>query len=157
MKSASLNEIKRALGDLDEKRLGELCLRLAKYKVENKEMLTYLLFEAGDEKSYIETVRQDMVDHFESIPNNNLYFVKKTLRKILRIVNKQIRYSGSSQTELELRLQFCKSLKQSGIPFEKSAVINNLYLQQLKKINSALAALPEDLQFDYQEDMNQLL
>ena len=68
------------------------------------------------------------------------------------MANKQARYSGIVQTELELRIQFCKCLKESGVAFEKSPVIKNLYLQQLKKIAVVLRALPEDLQYDYEEE-----
>ncbi|MDZ4714212.1 MAG: hypothetical protein SH819_01975 [Cytophagales bacterium] len=150
MKSASLSEIKKALEPLGAEQVAALCLRLAKYKVENKEMLTYLLFEAGDEQSYLAAVKQDIIDQFASIPNPNLYFVKKSLRKILRMVNKQVRFSGTPTTELELRLQFCISLKESGIPWEKNTVIKNLYAQQVAKIRTVLETLPEDLQFDYQ-------
>ena len=157
MKAATLNDIKSELGTLENEKLTELCLRLAKYKKENKEMLTYLLFEANDEISYRETIKQDLEDQFASIPNPNLYYVKKSLRKILRLANKQIRYSGLPQTELEIRIHFCKCLKNSGIPLSKSPVINNLYQQQINRIKKALSELPEDLQYDYKTDLDQLL
>jgi hypothetical protein len=35
-------------------------------------------------------------------------------------------------------------------------VLYNLYQQQRKKIDQALAALPEDLQFDYQHELEVL-
>ena len=68
------------------------------------------------------------------------------------MVNNQARYSGIAQTELALRIHFCKSLRESGVPFEKSPVIKNLYVQQLKKIATVLKTLPEDLQYDYEEE-----
>ena len=157
MKAATINEIKRELGTQESDKLAELCLRLAKYKKDNKEMLTYLLLEADDESTYIESVKQEIEDQFHAIPNPNLYYVKKSLRKILRMANKQIRYSGLSQTEVEIRIHFCMSLKKSSIPFGKSPVIGNLYQQQLKRIKKALSMLPEDLQYDYQRDLDQLL
>ena len=59
MKAVSISEIKKELTNLDGKTLQEICLRLAKYKLENKELLTYLLFEAHDESSYISLVKED--------------------------------------------------------------------------------------------------
>ena len=111
MKAASLNEIKRELSTLGEERLAEICLRLGKYKVEVKELLTYLLFEAGDEQAFVQGGKRDIEEAFKAIPNNNLYYFKKSIRKILRMVGKQTRYSGSPQTELELRIHYCRCLK----------------------------------------------
>jgi hypothetical protein len=85
--------------------LAELCLRLAKFKKENKELLTYLLFEAHNEEAYIAEVNQQISEEFDEIdPGQNLYFVKKTLRKILRIASKHIRYTGSKQAEVAILL-----------------------------------------------------
>lgn len=153
MKPATLSEIKRELTTLGEDRLVEITLRLARHKVENKELLTYLLFEASDEQGYIQGGKREIEEAFAAIPNTNLYYFKKSLRKILRIVSKQARYSGQPQTELELRIYFCKCLKETGVAFEKSPVIRNMYDGQVKKIAAALKKLPEDLQFDYEEEV----
>jgi membrane-anchored protein YejM (alkaline phosphatase superfamily) len=152
MKAASVNEIKKAIQALDEKEVQDFCLRLAKFKKENKELLTYLLFEAQDEHAYVESVKEEMDELFNTVPRSNVYLIKKVLRKILRIVNKQIRYSGISESEVTLRIHFCMKMKKSGIQLQSSAVISNLYNQQLKKINAALSKLDEDLQFDYARD-----
>jgi hypothetical protein len=60
MKAASINEIKQELQSLPPSRLNELCLRLARFKKDNKELLTYLLFEAADETAYIESVKKEI-------------------------------------------------------------------------------------------------
>lgn len=150
MKAATVHEIKQALMGNTAKELAELCLRLAKFKKENKELLTYLLFEANDEELYIREVQQEISSEMDQIdPGQNLYFAKKSIRKVLRMANKHIRYTGSKQAEVSILLHFCQSLKQSGIPFMKSTALNNLYQQQHKKINKALSTLHEDLQYDY--------
>ena len=156
MKAASLNEIKKELSYLDLKKVQELCMRLAKYKKENKELLTYLLFEAGDESGYVAGVKNEMDDQFASLPKSNVYLIKKSLRKILRLTNKQIKYSEDKQTEVELRIHFCSKIKKSGIRLLPSQVLVNMYNQQLKKIETALAKLPEDLQYDYHNEFEQL-
>jgi hypothetical protein len=156
MKAASVHEIKQALMSNAAKELTELCLRLAKFKKENKELLTYLLFEAHNEEAYIIEVNQQITDEFDQIdPGQNLYFIKKTLRKILRIANKHIRYTGSKQAEVAILLHFTTSLKKSGIPFMKSTALANLYKQQIKKIHAALGTLHEDLQYDYLQMLNE--
>jgi hypothetical protein len=156
MKAASLNEIKKELNTLEPERVLELCMRLAKYKKESKELLTYLLFESHHETAYIENVKNDVDELFDELPKGNLYFVKKSLRKILRMVNRQIRYSGVKQTEVELRIHYCVKVKKSVVHIDRSPTLVNLYQQQLKKIDAALASLPEDLQFDYQAELKEL-
>jgi HPt (histidine-containing phosphotransfer) domain-containing protein len=153
MKTASLHEIKSELQTLELESLAALCMRLAKYKKENKELLTYLLFESNNERAYIETVKEAIDELFTTLPAQNLYLIKKALRKVLRFVNKQIKYSGIKQTEFELRIYFCSKVKEARIPFATSTVLFNLYQQQLNKINATMAKLPEDLQSDYQREI----
>lgn len=157
MKAATLNELKQELTHLPAKELLELCLRLGRFKKENKELLTYLIFEAHNERAFIANVKADMDADFASIPkDNNLYLIKKTLRKILRTINKYIRFTGSKTVEVELLLYYCQLLKSSGIPIHKTVALTNLYDGQLKKIKKALTGLHEDLQYDYSRQLEGL-
>jgi len=156
MKAATVHDIKKELEGLEPEITQALCLRLARFKKDNKELLTYLLFEAHDEAGYVESVKREITEQFQEIPNLTVYYVKKSLRRILRLVNKQIKYSGLPVTELILRIHFCQQIKESAIPIDKSAVLVNLYQQQLKKIQLALSKLPEDLQYDYQSEIENL-
>jgi len=156
MKAASISEIKIELNNLPAPQLAALCLQLAKYKKDNKELLSYLLFEETDLAAYIESVKKEMDAQFAEINISHLYFAKKSLRKILRITGKHIRYTGSKQAEAELLIYFCQRLKNSGIRFETSTVLMNLYQGQLKKINAAIAGFHEDLQYDYLKQIKKL-
>ncbi len=157
MKAATLHELKQELTHLPAKELLELCLRLGRFKKENKELLTYLIFEAHDEGEFIKNVKADIDSEFEAIPkDNNLYLIKKSLRKILRTITKYIRFTGSKIVEVELLLYYCKVLKQSGIPIYKTTALTNLYEAQIKKIKKALSSLHEDLQYDYSREMEEL-
>lgn len=150
MKASTVHELKDELKHLSVKELVELCNRLARFKKENKELLTYLLFEAHDEKGYIQSVKTEVEQQFAEIPKgNSLYLQKKSIRKILRTVNKYNRYSGIKTTEVELVLYFCNQLSQSGIKFRESTALSNLYESQLKKAYKLTLTLHEDLQYDY--------
>jgi hypothetical protein len=154
MKAASINEIKKELREVDPEMLRDLCLRLAKYKKENKELLTYLLYEASDESGYVAGVKAEIEELFKTVPRGgNTYFIKKTLRKILRFANRQIKYSGIRETELEIRIFFCAQIKEAKTPLHTGTVLFNLYQQQVKKIKSILEKLPEDLQADYEREV----
>jgi hypothetical protein len=157
MMTASLANIKKELRTLDEAQAQELCMKLAKYKKENKELLTYLLFEADDEPAYVTAVKNQLDEMFFAVNATAVYFQKKTLRKILRFANKQIKYSGNKQTELEIRIFFCRKMKEARLMMRSNTVLYNLYVGQLKKIESAFAKLPEDLRTDYERDLNFIL
>ena len=131
----------------------DICLRLAKFRKENKELLTYLIFEVHDEQSYIEAIKLEMDQQFIEINQSNIYFAKKSIRKIVRTTNKFIRFSGIKQTEVELLLHFCKQLLESGIPLNNSLALLNIYSRQLQKIKKVLHTLHEDLQYDYGEEL----
>jgi len=157
MKTSSLSELKKELEGIETKELRELCVHLAKYKKENKELLTYLLFESTDNQNYIKGVKKMMDELYDEINSSNLYLAKKSLRKILRLTNKYIKYTGSKQVEVELLMYYCKKLRKSGIEFQKSTALSNIYIRQVVKIKKALATLHEDLQFDYQEEISILM
>src|SRR6187549_1970658 len=102
MRTASVNEIKQELTNASQKELLELCLRVIKYKKENKELISYLLFEAYDLPGYIENIKKEIDEQFILINSSSLYFIKKSLRKILKITNKYIKYTSSKEAETEL-------------------------------------------------------
>lgn len=156
IKTATVSEIKVELQTVAPAQVLALCLRLAKFKKENKELLTYLLFEAHDLPNYIETVKLEIDGLFSEINLSNIYIAKKTIRKILNITNKHIKFTGSALAETELLMHFCISLKGSGVPIKKSTALTNLFANQIKKIGKSLASLHEDLQYDYIKAFEQL-
>ena len=157
MKTASLNEIKQELSNIPQEELLELCLRLIKFKKENKELIGYLLFEANDLNSYIHNVKLEIDENFQAINQSNLYFAKKSLRKILKITNKYIKYTTSKDAEVELLIYYCHKIKTSGIEVNRSAALINLYNNQIKKIRGVIEMLHEDLQHDYNKEIEKLI
>jgi hypothetical protein len=156
MKASSLNELQKELATLPPKRVIEVCVRVIKHKKENKELLSYLLFESADEEAFVSSVKKEIDNQFEDMNQSNLYLAKKTIRKILRMINKNIKFSGIKQTEVDLRIYYCKKLKDSGLKITKSLVLENLYNNQLKKIELAMSKLHEDLQFDFLKEVESL-
>lgn len=156
MEAAPLSLIKQELKQRRPEDLFDICLRLARYKKENKELLTYLLLEAGDEDSYIRMIKSEMDKDFEEINKSNVYFAKKSIRKIVKLTNKHIRFSGQKQTEVELRLYFCKHLLAMKPFLNRSTTLKNIYARQVQNIRKAMARLHEDLQFDYEQELNKL-
>lgn len=153
MKASTISTLKKELNTLPPGDVVDICMKLVKYKKENKELLSYLLFDANNELEYIRNIKEEIDLQYAEINFSHLYFAKKSIRKILKITNKYIRYSGNKQTEAELLIHFCTKLKKSGIAIKSSNSLNNLYSNQVRKVHLAIKALHEDLQHDYQEEM----
>ena len=156
MQTSTLAQLKKEVQTLPYPQLVELCVRLAKYKKENKELLHYLLFEAADEQHFINQVKQEIDKQFKDVNTSHVYYAKKTIRKILRGLNKHAKYSGVAQTNIELLIYFLQHLRKLENLLYESNQLMNLYDAQLKKINKELSKLHEDLQYDYQKDLNEL-
>ncbi len=149
MKAATVSQLKKELQYKNQEQLLELCLRLSKFKKENKELLTYLLFEADNEAGYVDTVKEEMDGLFSEINTNSYFYIKKSIRKILRTLKKYIRYSGNKATEVELLLYFCQKMNEFKPPIRRNTTLTNLYERQLLFIEKKIVLLHEDLQYDY--------
>ena len=153
MKAATLNNIKKDLEKRDVNELVDYCLRMAKFKKENKELLGFLLFESGDINDYVANIKAETEDLFAEINMKSIYYIKKSVRRILRNVNKHIRFSMSKQVEVELLIHFCNCIITHSLPLDESVQLNNIYKAQGKKIEEALSSLHPDLQYDFKREL----
>jgi hypothetical protein len=131
----SINEIKKELIQKDRKELLEFCIQLSKYKKDNKEFLSFLLFQKHDLTAYILQVNEQTNGLFENINFSSVYFIKKSVRKILRLVTKYNRFALSPEVEVETLIFFCKCFIQYHIPIQNSVQLKNIYQSQLLKID----------------------
>ena len=152
MKSANIRELKRELKELPPHEVTELCLRLCRFKKENKELLTYLLFESQDEASFIEGVKEEIDERFSQVNRKSPYFVRKSFRSILQLTRKFIRYSANKETEVELLLHYCSRLKNFKPDIRKNKRQLNIYLKLMEQIDKKIDALHEDLQYDFRKE-----
>jgi hypothetical protein len=150
MKGATIAELRKELRFKTKEELFEYCLTLARYKVESKELLTYLVFESEDEHSYIESVKTYMNLEFSTINTDSYHYIKKSVRKILRQVKRYIRYSKQKETETALLLHFCECMMALEPSIFKNTVLSNMYYRQKEMAIKAMQKLHEDLQYDYQ-------
>ena len=156
MKPEKLSDLKKILAGLSATELTEICLRLAKYKKENKELLTYLLFDVQEPMKYAEDVKIFLTADFENM-QKHYFYTTKSLRKIIRLMNRYAKYTGSKQVEIELAIWFCTNyliyvdLKTTHKPLQ--ALLN----RQMEKIVKLMDKLHEDLQFDYQKEFELLI
>ena len=150
MKSATLPALKKELQYRSQEQLIDFCLTMARFKLESKELLTYLVFESENEEAYIDSVKAYIDDTFDEINAANYYYIKKSVRKILRQVKRYIRYSKKKETEALLLIHFCVKLKQLKPSYSRNTVLVNMFNKQKELAQKAIAKLHEDLQYDYQ-------
>ncbi|HCE58782.1 MAG TPA: hypothetical protein DER09_13385 [Prolixibacteraceae bacterium] len=156
MESASLSDIRNEIKNLSPADLQAIVLRLAKFKKENKELVSYLLYEANDEITFIQNCKNELDVVFSLINKHSHLYVKKSLRKATRIVSQYIKFAGTAKVEIELLIYFCQKMKADGFHRYHNTVIRNIYLRQRTKIEKVLQSLHEDLQYDYQEALEEL-
>ncbi len=153
MKAVSVKEIKKELNHRSQKELIELVLKLSRFKKDNKELLTYLLFESHDEEAFIASVKEYMDELFEGINTYSFYYIRKSVRKILTQVKKFIRYSKKKETEVELLFHFCWKLQELSPSITKSPRLMSVFERQLTMAEKAMSTLHEDLQYDYRLEL----
>lgn len=156
MKAESVVTIRKELNHRSHDDIMQLCLRLARFKKENKELLTYLLFESDDEDEYIMGIKNEIDEQFESINRDSYFYIKKSVRKILRSIKKYARYSLKKETEVELLLYFCKKLIDFKPSIKRNVTLTNILNRQLTLAKKITNTLHEDLQYDYNQKLKEL-
>lgn len=156
MKPASVPQIRKELRELSQQEVLEICLRLSRFKKENKELLTYLLFDASDEEDYVARIKNYMDNEFKNINTNTYYYIKKSIRKILREIKKHIRFSQNKETEVELLLYFCKKLMAMKPTIKRDKVLFNIYKRQIEFVKKKILLLHEDLQYDFNLHLDEI-
>ncbi len=156
MESPKLHHIRKELNHLPKEVLAEYCLKIAKYKTENKELLNYLLFYSENNEQYIADIKNLLDEGFDNLPYSD-YTTTKVLRKLTRLMNKHIKFIGNKAQELELVLYFCSLFIEKSSPKTHHKPLIALLFRQLKRIEKLIPKLDEDLQFDFQNEFTELI
>jgi hypothetical protein len=156
VKAATIDEIKKELQQLPPKKAVELVLRLARFKKENKELLSYLLFEAGDTAGYIQSIEIQIKEQLGELSSARSPDQKKGSRRILRLINRQAKYIGTKEAHVQMLHFFCVQFAEIfGYP-NLSTPLTTIFLQQVNKISKLLAEVDEDLRHDYERWLQNL-
>jgi hypothetical protein len=156
MQLPSLAEIKKELKHLDQKELTDLIVELSKFTRDNKAYLYFKLFERESPRRFVEMVQEDLELEFQKANTKHYYVAKKSAQAIRRKLNKNLKLTKDKTQHIELISYFCAQLKAYGYLDFHHPVIENLYQLQVGKIEKLVAGLHEDLQYDYEEKIQQL-
>jgi hypothetical protein len=155
--AASLKIIKDELTRLTGKELTAVITALIKFRKENKELVTYLLFDSKDELEYIRTIKLEIENALEPVNRYNTRNSLKLIRKVLRNTRKAIKFSGKKETEVQLLLHFCIIIRQKNLPVDRIKSLQTLWTRCILNTGKAISTLHEDLQHDYGEELKLLI
>lgn len=155
--TASIKVIKEELSTLNIKELNAVLYSLIKFRKENKELVTYLLFDSKDEIQYIKSVKEEIEAELEVVNRFNARNFIKLIRKVLRNTKKAIKFSGKPETEVQLLLYFCFILKEKDLPFFRFKALGAIWDRCIINISKSISTLHEDLRYDYGEELKSLI
>lgn len=149
MQLPSLSVLKKELTLLSEKELIELITELSKFSRENKAFLYFKLHERESPRLFSEMVQEELEKEFQLANTKNYHVAKKAAQAIRRKLNKFLKLSKNKPDQIELIAFFCQNMVRYGYLEYRHPVIDNLYAVQIRKIETLIASLHEDLQYDY--------
>lgn len=156
MDTASIKQLKDTLSTLGREELTRLLLRIVKFKKENKELLTFLLFEADDLDAYVYEISLEIKDEFENYRLKTAYYKRKGCRRILRVLKKYIKYAADKEVEVRLLLAYVTMVAESKT-FISDKVIQKIAFRQLLLAEKSIVKLHEDLQYEYKLEFEELM
>lgn len=157
MNAASAQSIKAALQQCDKKELIAFCLRLSRFKKENKELLSFLLFDEKDPAEFLLQAKAEIDELFLQVNTAHVFYAKKTIRKIVRMLNKYGRITSDDKSlSLEMIIRFLTNFQGLNMKWQKEKLLVNIYTAQFKKAQQLMNAMHEDLRYEYERQLERL-
>jgi len=157
MKAATVHQLKKELETYTSTKLVEMVLKLAKHKVENKELLSYMLFDSEDLGTYIADIKLEIDAELETVNHLPFFRTRRVIRKILKNITKYTKFSGSKEVEAELLLHLARTWrKQNNMRYYPKA-LTDVYQRIIEKFEKLIPATHEDLQYEYRLALTELL
>lgn len=156
MKAKSLRELREELVYAEKQDLVDFCLQLARFKLENKELLTYELFYKHNKDLYLSEIEAHIDKEFDGLNDASYFYLKKGVQRINRHVKKYIRIAKNPEIEVHLLLYFLKKFTNYEPDLLKDRILNNMYHREYKLVKNRIEKLHPDLQFDYDKVLEEV-
>jgi hypothetical protein len=151
-----LSDLKKELLELNKPELIQLCLRVAKLKRENKELLAYLIFDADDPLFYAQKLKPEIKEVFEQ-PFQHAYYLTKSIRKVMRLITKYYRFTSNKQGETDLLIYLVEEFHQSWRYEYRYQALGKVIFRCLEKAQTNLKKIDEDFRADFEQPLAELL
>ena len=152
MDKCSIASIRKELKNLEREELVLVCLRLARYKKDNKELVSFLVFQRNEEEFILE-VKTEIHFEFTGLKLLSAFQQKKILQKSIRKINKYSKFCLSKTFDLVMFMFICQSLRDSGISLYSHTFAGTIYKKILLKASKIHSTLHEEIQGDFNEDL----
>ncbi len=153
MKPATLVQIRKELETISPQRLMALTLRLIKFKTENKEFVSYLLFDEDQLSEYLADLKFEISAMLDDVTFTKPLIAKKTLRKCQKTITKHAKYMGSKDAEAELYIFIIRKIHEKGINKYTNRTIQIIYLRLIEKVKKLLPNIHNDLRIDFEKEI----
>lgn len=155
MSTNKLNDLKKEISNVPRKQLETICLQLAKHKVENKDLLAYLLFDSDDPLEYARQIKIELDQFFSiSFPAKTNYNAAKLLRKAQKLITKYSKFTKSAAGEIDLMLHFSDLFLQNFSLRNHYHPLPLIYFRSVSRLGKIMIKLHEDVLMDYLEPYN---
>jgi hypothetical protein len=104
----------------------------------------------------VSSLKLEIDELLSSIEKGPISPIKKQIRRVIRLINRHVKYIGTKVSHVELLLHLCEQLKEHEQDLLSSSKIYSLYELQLNKVRKLLPAVDDDLQYDYEQKINAL-
>jgi hypothetical protein len=151
-----LSDLKKELLELSKPELIQLCLRVAKLKRENKELLAYLIFDSEDPLFYAQKLKPEIKEVFKQ-PFQHAYYLTKSIRKAMRLITKYYRFTSNKQGETELLIYLVEEFYLSWRNEYRYQALGKVIYRCLEKAQSNLKKIDEDFRADFEDPINELV
>ncbi len=155
MKAASIKQLRTEIGNLPPHKLAALTERLIKYKKDNKELASYIIFYEEDEAGFADDVETALEEQFGLINFKTAFFAKKGLRKMIRIANKFLRYTPNKSTQARIIMDVLSRLALIPASLKKNTQIKNMQVSLLKKLDDILLQVHQDERHDFEKQLKE--
>ena len=151
-----LSDLKKELFELSKPELIQLCLRVAKLKRENKELLAYLIYDVDDPLFYAQKLKHEIKEVFEQ-PFQHAYYLTKSIRKAMRLISKYYRFTSNKQGETELLIYLVDEFHQSWRNEYRYQALGKVILRCLEKAQTNIKKIDEDYRADFEHPILELM
>ncbi|MFM7709422.1 MAG: hypothetical protein ACKO5C_00765 [Ferruginibacter sp.] len=151
-----VQELRKRTADLQTSELIQLLSRLMRFKRENKELVAYELFVRDQPEVWFSEIRESFNSELETMNTSHPYFMKKTMRKLIRRAKTYARYAGDPAIESELFCGLLEVFNEHHLHVHPSDIVRKIYYDTFTRLEKNISKLHEDLQYDFERRLADL-
>ena len=144
-----IHELRVKTNDLSVESLHRLLTRLMRFKRENKELVAFELFIRAEPENWFADIREECNVTLNEMNTSHPYFMRKTMRKLIRTLKTYARYAGDPAIEAELLCILLEAFHQKHLHEHTAEKIRKIVTDTQVRLQKMISKLHDDLQYDF--------